>query len=248
MHFIHLSDLHLSDHNSSKSARAHADFVALGLRQLADSYPNAASCVITGDLADDCDAEVYAWLKELTADLTIPVDLLIGNHDDRASLMEEFAGSGRFVGDFAQGTRDLSAAKLVFLDTHMSGSDAGVLCDKRLEWLEQELETSGDKPVFLFMHHPPMDIGDPVMDAIRLANPLDLARVLGGRRNVRHIFFGHVHRALQLDWSGFPASCIDGISTTRDGDPVLNARVVTFRNDKVETTAISVSQSGLTDS
>ncbi|MEO9827217.1 MAG: phosphodiesterase [Paracoccaceae bacterium] len=247
MYFIHLSDLHLSDPDSSVIARARADFVAHGLKQLAEAYPNAESCVITGDLADDGDAQVYTWLKELIADLSIPVDLLVGNHDDRMFLTKEFAGSGRFVGDFAQGTREASNATLVFLDTHMPNSDAGILCQKRLEWLDQTLKAAADSPVFLFMHHPPMDIGDPVMDPIKLKNPQDLARVLCGHHTVRHIFFGHVHRALQLDWNGFPSSCVDGISTAPDDTVVLNARVVTFRNDKIETSAISIRQSSRTE-
>lgn len=216
-------------------------FVARGLHQLAVSYHGAESCVITGDICDDREAEVYAWLHELIADVRIPVDLLIGNHDDRSAIVSEFAGLHRFEGGFAQGVRDTPGARLIFLDTYLSGSDAGVLCKARLGWLHETLVGANGMPVFLFMHHPPCEIGDAVMDAIMLSNPKDLAEMVAGHDNIRHIFFGHVHRDLQLTWNGIPASCIDGISRAGpEGDLVLNARLIEFNGDKVELSSIAV--------
>lgn len=228
MHFIQLSDLHLSNPDSSENAHKRASFVGTCLRNLARAYPQTESCVITGDLADDCEPEVYTWFRETIDQIALPVDLLVGNHDNRTALLSAFAGSGRFQEGFAIGERDTPSARLIFLDTQMLGSDAGELCDARLEWLENRLKDVADKPVFLFMHHPPCKIGDAILDPIRLLNASDLAGILNAHKPIEHIFFGHVHRELTLEWNGVPISSINGISNATDGGLSLNARIVTF--------------------
>ena len=243
MHFIHLTDLHLANPENSESARNRAVFVQECLRKLAVSNPEAATCVITGDLADIGEPEVYLWFKKVLGALPLTVDLMVGNHDDRSAFLGIFAGSGQFYDGFAQGERDTPDAKLIFLDTHIPGSDAGRLCAMRLAWLREKLLSAGKKPVFLFMHHPPCEIGDPIMDPIMLENPRDLARVLDEHGNVRHIFFGHVHRERHLIWNGIPASCIGGI-TQAEGhrDLLLDVQIVEFIEDKVTCETLTISR------
>ena len=39
-----------------------------------------------------------------------------------------------------------------------SGEHWGSYCAKRADWLDEQLSRSKNKPVYLFMHHPPFDI------------------------------------------------------------------------------------------
>ena len=60
------------------------------------------------------------------------------------------------------------------------------------------------------MHHPPCDIGIPDADRLKLAEAEAFAEVLAGASKIRHIFFGHVHRAVFVHWRGIPCSAIPG--------------------------------------
>ena len=107
---------------------------------------------------------------------------------------------------------------MVFLDTLDPGTDAGTLCPDRLAWLDRHLAAAGEEGVSLFMHHPPCDIGDPVLDPIKLANADEFLSVLRQHGNVRQIFFGHVHRNLHLVWNGIPCASLDALGDAVD-DP-----------------------------
>jgi 3',5'-cyclic AMP phosphodiesterase CpdA len=82
----------------------------------------------------------------------------------------------------------------------------------RAAWLARRLEEAGDRPVFLFMHHPPFDIGIPALDAIRLRDTTGFEAAIAGRDNIRHIFFGHVHRPVSGAWRGIPYSACLGLA------------------------------------
>ena len=100
----------------------------------------------------------------------------------------------------------------VFLDTLDEGSHAGRLCEARLDWLRARLEEAAGRPVYLFMHHPPFAVGIPSLDCIALAEPERLAAILAPHRNVRHLFYGHVHRPVCGSWRGIPASTLYGLN------------------------------------
>jgi 3',5'-cyclic-AMP phosphodiesterase len=60
------------------------------------------------------------------------------------------------------------------------------------------------------LHHPPFGTGVPAFDDINL-KPSDaraFAEVLHGRSNVRHLFFGHIHRTIFGSWHGLPFSTL----------------------------------------
>jgi hypothetical protein len=69
----------------------------------------------------------------------------------------------------------------------------------------------------LFTHHPPCDIGDPVLDPIKLSNSDVLAGLLLKHRNVRQIFFGHVDRTIFLTWNRVPCAGIGSAGDVSNG-------------------------------
>ena len=132
--------------------------------------------------------------------------LLLGNHDDRPNFRSVFKDGMDDGSGFVQGTLKTTAGTFVFLDTHEPGSAAGTYCETRSAWLEKTLaETEG--PLFLFMHHPPFAVGIAYMDAISLREPQRFAEIIRPHAaRIRHLFFGHVHRAIAGSWLGIPLS------------------------------------------
>jgi Icc protein len=53
------------------------------------------------------------------------------------------------------------------------------------------------------MHHPPFNIGLPYVDDIKFIDADGFAKTLTASQNVRHIFFGHVHRMTYVNLRGF---------------------------------------------
>jgi hypothetical protein len=48
------------------------------------------------------------------------------------------------------------------------------------------------------------------MDRIKLEEPDAFADVLSSHGDIRHIFFGHVHRAAYVNWRGIPCTSLPG--------------------------------------
>jgi len=210
MSCILMTDLHLLDPDSSAEAAAHAAYVGACLDRAGETYAEAEVCVLAGDLTSLGEPGAYRWLKQRLDALPFPTVPMLGNHDERAAYFSVFGGrAGGHA--FVQTSRSFGALRMVFLDTLDPGSDAGVLCADRLAWLDRQLGDAGAGGVCLFMHHPPCDIGDPVLDRIKLANADAFLSVLNRHGNVRQIFFGHVHRSMHLVWNGFACASLDAL-------------------------------------
>ncbi|MGY6633157.1 MAG: phosphodiesterase [Alkalilacustris sp.] len=214
MKILHLTDLHLlapgeRRHGLDPGARLRA-VLAHALRHHGD----ADLMVVTGDLADHGDPAAYADLALALSDLSVPVRLLLGNHDDRSAFLDRF-GDAAGPGGFIHGVADLPGAlgRLLFLDTLEPGWIGGRLCHGRLDWLDRTLAEAPDAPLTVFMHHPPGPVGVPHFARIGLhdADALGrrLARHPGG---VRHIFCGHVHLDITGTLSGLPFTARRAVS------------------------------------
>ncbi len=172
------------------------------------NHGDAALCLFTGDLVDSGSPEAYQELGKVLAGLEPPFRLLIGNHDDRGNFLATFPEAPSDDNGFVQSVVRGAAGDLILLDTHEPGTAAGRYCARRCAWLRARLEDSEDRPVYLFMHHPPFDIGVPSLDRIRLLEPEGFADAVAGADNVKHIFFGHVHRPVSGSWRGVPFSAL----------------------------------------
>lgn len=183
-----------------------------GIHHVNRHHADADLVVLTGDLAHSGDRDSYARLKRLTDGLRPPVAMTIGNHDRRETFAEIFTDVARDRNGFVQQALDLRDCRLIILDTLFGppydhdDHDAGFLCRQRLEWLDDQLATAGDRPVLVFMHHPPHPTGFLGMDAIRLRNESEFYETVLRHGNVRHIFAGHVHRTIGGSHRGIPFS------------------------------------------
>ena len=173
-------------------------------------HADAALCVLTGDLVHHAVAAAYMVLRETLAALVVPWRLIPGNHDDRALMRAAFPDLPVDQHGFIQSAHDTPAGRLLFLDTVDPGVHTGAYCALRRAWLVAMLEASHDRPVYLFLHHPPFEIALPHIDQYRMVDGEAFAEAVAGHQNIRHLFFGHVHRPVSGSWRGIPFSALRG--------------------------------------
>jgi 3',5'-cyclic AMP phosphodiesterase CpdA len=196
-----ISDIHMVAPGGRSKGLDPAERLQWALDDLATHHADAELCVLLGDLADHGDAAAYADLRRILADVQTPIVMMLGNHDDRATFQAVFADAELDPNGFVQTVRDTAFGRLIFLDTFEPGYASGHFCAKRQAWLAEQLADANDRPVYLFLHHPPFDVGATV-DGIKLQNADALGRLLAAHGNVRHITAGHTHRVCGGIWRG----------------------------------------------
>ncbi|MFM2055571.1 MAG: hypothetical protein RL456_3608 [Pseudomonadota bacterium] len=218
MKLIHLTDTHLL---AQRDGLLYGTSPHARLRDAIDSvvrlHADADACLLTGDLADAGSPAAYRDLAALLARLPMPFHLLPGNHDDRDALARAFPDHvGRDEDGFLQREVPLpDGGRLLLLDSVDAGRPQGLYCAARRRWLAARLEAAAASgaPVWLAMHHPPMPVGIPSMDLYGLRDPGPLGALLRAHRDtIRHIFCGHVHRAIAGTWQGVSFSCAKSVN------------------------------------
>jgi 3',5'-cyclic-AMP phosphodiesterase len=197
---VQLSDPHIG------ATWADGDSVA-GLRAAVESVrhlPDVLDAVLmSGDLADNAADGEYELVRELLAQLGVPVYVLPGNHDHRDTLRRHFDLPGA-VGTPVQYAVNLGPLRLVVLDSTRPGEVRGELDADRLNWLDAELARAPDQPTLLALHHPPVSTGIAAWDEIGVpaADRRALGDVLQRHPHVRRIVAGHVHRTMAAELAG----------------------------------------------
>jgi len=202
MKFIILSDTHVVAPGELSKSLDTGERLRLAIADINTHHADAAFCVLSGDLVDHGDREAYVYLRELLQALTVPLRLMVGNHDDRATFLDIFDDVAVDDAGFVQSVLDTPDGRMIFLDTVEAGADDGILCNQRLAWLRARLDEARQQPVCLFLHHPPCNIGMPV-DVLKLRNPEALLDVLGSHPDIRYLFAGHVHHPTSINWNGY---------------------------------------------
>ena len=209
MKLIHLTDIHLVGAGEllyGLDPKARLDAC---IADISRNHGDADLAIITGDLTHFGDRAAFQALRASLDALTVPVQLMVGNHDTNGAFREVFPEVPVDDTGAVQSVRDTEAGRLIFLDTTKGGTHAGWYDEPRLHWLEARLQEAGDAPIFLFMHHPPLLLGVPAMDRIGLMQrDLFNDRMTPYLPRIRHLFFGHVHRPVSGSWRGVPFSTL----------------------------------------
>ena len=208
MRILQLSDPHLlADPAGLCRGRPPAAMLRRALRCALEQADAAGGppdlLLISGDLCHDESWGGYVRLRELleaeplAADL--PLALLAGNHEQPALLRAVW----RRRAQLAPALLRLGGWRLLLLDSHWAGRVAGRLGERQLRWIAGILR-DGEAPLLVALHHPPVAIGDPLFDAIGLADGPELLSLLGDAAAVRGVLFGHVHQHWQGSLPGRP--------------------------------------------
>jgi Icc protein len=155
--------------------------------------------LISGDLCQDESLAGYGHLLDLLAPTGLPLALLPGNHDNPALIRQAL---GR-AASLAPAMLWLGTWRLLLISSHQPGSPAGALEEGQLDWLQRQLAAS-NAPTWLAIHHPPVPIGSPSLDAIALQHPEPLLELLAASPSVQGVLFGHVHQHWQGELPGQP--------------------------------------------
>ncbi|WP_419759536.1 phosphodiesterase [Acidisoma sp.] len=195
-----LSDLHVRPRGIPAARVVETNMlVERALAAVAALNPRPDVVVVSGDVTECGRPEEYRMAAELfRRHLTMPVFVVPGNHDRR----EHFrAGLGHMPGvtkhpDFVQYAVDDYPVRLVMLDSVVPEAGHGLLCDRRLAFLDETLGADPHKPTMLVLHHPPMLTGAAGMDGIFLRNTTALGALLERHPQVERILTGHHHRSI----------------------------------------------------
>jgi 3',5'-cyclic-AMP phosphodiesterase len=188
------------------------------LEEVKTLHSDAERIVVSGDLIQLRNPGAYSLLRAELEQMSTPFRLLVGNHDDRDALLETFPGMGPVDG-FLQGADDLDGARLLYLDTLAAdGKHHGELCSTRMHWISDQISPADARPLLIFLHHPPCDIGVPALDRLRLLDSEGLARLVRRRSGPSHLFCGHVHRNVSGLWAGHPFAALKSTHVQFDLD------------------------------
>lgn len=212
MKFIHVTDPHFVTPGETLFGLDLRERLEQCIASINASHADADCCIWTGDIVHWGDEASYRHFGEVVGGLAVPSHFLMGNHDTREALRVVFPDTPVDENGFVQYVLDKPAGRFVILDTIKPGTHAGELCPDRLAWLAARLEEASDRDVYLFMHHPPFDVGIQGMDRIRLDGADQFAGVVGGHSRIRHLFFGHLHRPVHGSWRGIPFSTLRAVS------------------------------------
>lgn len=194
---VQLTDCHLFAEPSAelRGIGTRARFHAV-LDAVAADVPECDLLVISGDTAHDESRETYAAVAEATAPWGQRLRLIPGNHDDRRWLAEVFGDlPWASVGGPRLGFRwEAEGWQVVGLDSLQVGEVAGALGGEQLDWLRGQLEEHPDRDTLLVVHHPPIAVHSPWIDALGLQDAGALVSLLDAFPQVRLLICGHVHQ------------------------------------------------------
>lgn len=190
----------------------------LAVERLMSESVTPDAVLLTGDLTDLGTDEELAIVRDLLSPLTMPVLVVPGNHDRRASLRQAFAMPWA-ADDNLSWVVDLGPVTVVGLDTLAANQlddqgavrHGGEFDDHRAGWLDEALAGTADRPTAIAMHHPPFPTGIGWMDETGIENSQVFADVVAAHPHVTRIFCGHMHRAITTTVAG--VVCSTGLST-----------------------------------
>ena len=206
MLIAHLSDFHLYT-RTPESSLVRADVVDVVRRIIADVSefrPAVDAVVLSGDLTDGGTDQDYALLREVLSPLAMPIFAIPGNHDEREAFRRAFDDILPFEdGAFLQYEVNLGGVRILALDTVQDRSVKGILCERRLDWIEEKLAQPYRGQTMILMHHPPHRSGIRFLDNIALVEGSErLGSIVARCPGQVLILCGHIHRPSQGFWNG----------------------------------------------
>lgn len=144
---------------------------------------------ITGDICRDVpQLYIYEWLKEILEKYSFTYNIIPGNHDNVLMINQVFDLGDTYKDGQIYFTLPCESRKILFLDTSTNS-----LSNEQQKWFKKEVEDC-NKPIVIFMHHPPTLIGCNFMDSTYpLQNIDEVQEMFQNINSELTIFCGHYH-------------------------------------------------------
>ncbi|MEL0119336.1 MAG: metallophosphoesterase, partial [Opitutae bacterium] len=169
-----------------------ADCLVRTAKSIISLNPRPAHLIINGDCAHSrgTEAEYMEFLRlvEPIRAAGITIHVTIGNHDNREKLWKLLPFLKKEQLGVHAGVIELPHANLFLLDSGRKG----ILGEKQLSWLAQELDERMDKPALVFGHFNPSPNGG-VRPIRGMPDGESLLALLTDRNHVRAYIHGHTH-------------------------------------------------------
>ncbi len=169
----------------------------------------ALFAILTGDLVEIPEPVAYRLVRDCMSKLAIPVYRLPGNHDD-PTLMDEILDGANIKRDrtFCEGNWHF-----ILLNSAVPDEKQGYLSASELVFLADSLKAYPDYHTLICVHHHPVPIMSPWMDAMRLVNPNEFFEILDSHPQVKGVLWGHIHQEFHrqrhgVHLIGTPSTCI----------------------------------------
>lgn len=225
VHLVQITDTHILADPDARfdgvDTAATLETTVAAVNDLADP-PDLV--LVSGDLTHEPEAGAYERLAQRLQRLEAPVFCLPGNHDEPA-MMHDRLNRGRISTARSIGA---GAWRLLLLDTWRRGSHGGRLSAGELAFLRDSLAAITGERVLVALHHPPVRIDSPWMDAMGLENAREFFALLDTCPSVRAVIWGHIHQEFRQRRKGVvllgtPSTCVQFMPGadcyTRDNKP-----------------------------
>ncbi len=211
VYFVHISDSHLGSDPEFEYKSRHPYPNATKLVAAIRALPISPDFVMhTGDVANGRRSTLgappaYRLAEEIFGTLDLPIYYAVGNHDDPAEILKLRMGEKTSVMEadepivsYAFQVEDERFVVIHSQGPHEEVGGGGRLPEGQLAYLEDQL-TDGVRTT-IFIHHCPLDLDSEwFRDRVDMADGIELHRMLISHRDtVRAVFFGHIHRGVQI--------------------------------------------------
>lgn len=167
--------------------------------------------------------------KDALVDLSCPVRLLVGNHDDHANFLSVLPDHPKDEIGFINHAESLGDIRLICLDIAAPRTHAGHFVTDRIAWLEAELKDCAR--ACSFMHQNAMELGWSAEDRIAIVDasrPAFADLLTHCRDRIECMHFGHVHAVAHRTCCGIPLASVrsasmQGIPDFTEPDLLLGA-------------------------
>lgn len=233
--FLHISDTHMGVGDDYVLPNAPTVMPFPRAKRLVDWINQRSEpidfVVHTGDVAnlgqrpgDDGRSTLFG--AELLRTIKYPLHVVNGNNDNREVLSACFDRDDELHSQVELGRRDyqfhVGGEHFYVIDARgdLSHDPGGILLDQQTQslslWFDQ---TNG--PVTLFMHYPPIALDSKWIDQTMIVkNGERLHRLLSDNsKRVRGVFFGHIHRGIQVLRDGVLYCAVGAASVHFDAWP-----------------------------
>ena len=171
------------------------------LEHASKHHADASHLFLMGDLTHHGLTNEYKVLEKVLRNQPFPITLMLGNHDRRDTFSKVFS---KLTDRFQHGSINFENTTILYLDTlneDPQKKHSGLMCNERLQWLENSLN-SGTGPIILLAHHHMLISGFDGMDEIHLQNGRHVANIIAASGRCQMVINGHIHRIIVSTYKG----------------------------------------------